>query len=74
MALHEHTDDELKEKLSAGELGDKKTAMAEAVLRHRRAERIQEWLKKHVWLGALVGVLGLSAWLSPPVCNRDDPS
>jgi hypothetical protein len=48
MALHEHTDDELKEKLSAGELGDKKTAMAEAVLRHRRAERIQEWLKKHV--------------------------
>jgi hypothetical protein len=36
MSLHARSDDELKEKLSSGELGDKKTAIAEAVLRHRR--------------------------------------
>ena len=40
MSLHEETDAELKAKLSSGELGDKKTAVAEAVLRRRRAERI----------------------------------
>ena len=39
MSLHERTDDEIKHKLSSGELGDKKTAMAEAVLRYRRNER-----------------------------------
>jgi hypothetical protein len=50
MALHERSDDELKEKLSSGELGDKKTAIAEAVLRHRRTERMQAWLNRHAWL------------------------
>ena len=71
MPLHERSDDELTEKLSSGDLGDKKTAMAEAVLRRRRADRIQEWLKKHVWLGALVGALGLSAWLGLTIPNKD---
>ena len=40
MALHEHTDDELKEKLSSAELGDKKTAMAEAVLGPEQVARL----------------------------------
>ena len=71
MPLHERSDDELREKLSSGDLGDKKTAMAEAVLRRRRADRIQEWLKKHVWLGALVGALGLNAWLGLTIPNKD---
>ena len=52
MSLHARSDDELKEKLSSGELGDKKTAIAEAVLRHRRTERMQAWLKRHVWFAA----------------------
>ena len=71
MPLHEHSDDELKQKLSSGELGDKKTAVAEAVLRHRRTERMEEWLKRHVWLGALVGALGLTAWLWPTVRHKE---
>jgi ferric-dicitrate binding protein FerR (iron transport regulator) len=71
MSLHEHTDDELKAKLFSGELGDKKTAMAEAVLRHRRSERTREWLKKHAWMGALVGALGLTAWLWPTASSKE---
>jgi hypothetical protein len=71
MSLHERSDDELKEKLSSGDLGDKKKAIAEAVLRHRRIERLQAWLKRHAWLVALVGALGLSAWLLPTVRNKE---
>ena len=71
MSLHEETDAELKAKLSSGELGDKKTAVAEAVLRHRRAERTQEWLKKHAWMGALVGALGFTAWLWPTASSKE---
>jgi hypothetical protein len=71
MSLHERSDDELKEKLSSGDLGDKKKAIAEAVLRHRRTERMQAWLKRHVWLAALVGALGLTAWLLPTVRNKE---
>ena len=70
MSLHDCSDQELKQKLFSGELGDKKTEMVEAVLRHRRAERIQAWLKKHFWLGAMVAALGLTAWLLPTVANK----
>jgi hypothetical protein len=70
MSLHERTDDELKHKLSSGELGDKKTAMAEAVLRHRRNERMQDWLQRHAWLGALVAALGLTAWVGLTAINK----
>ena len=71
MSLHEETDAELKAKLSSGELGDKKTAVAEAVLRRRRAERTREWLKKHAWMGALVGALGFTAWLWPTASSKE---
>ena len=71
MSLHERSDDELKEKLSSGELGEKKSAVAEAVLRHRRAERMKAWLQKHAWLAALVGALGLTALLLPTVRNKE---
>jgi hypothetical protein len=67
MSLHERSDDELKAKLVSGELGEKKSAVAEAVLRHRRAERMKAWLQKHAWLAALVGALGLTALLLPTV-------
>ena len=51
MPLHERSDEELKDKLSSGELSQKKTAVAEAVLKRRRTERIKAWLKRHVWFG-----------------------
>ena len=70
MSLHEHSDAELKAKLFSGELGDKKTAMAEAVLRHRRAEKIKAWLTRHAWVGGLVAVLGLTAWVWPTATNK----
>jgi hypothetical protein len=71
MPLHDRSDDELKEKLSSGELGDKKTAVAEAVLRQRRTERMQAWLQRHAWLAALVSALGLTALLLPTVRNKE---
>jgi hypothetical protein len=70
MSLHERSDEELKEKLSSGELGDKRKAVAEAVLRRRRTERMQAWLQNHAWLAALVGALGLTALLLPTVRNK----
>ena len=66
-----NTDDELKAKLFSGELGDKKTAMAEAVLRHRGAERMQQWFKRHAWMAALVGALGFTAWLWPTASSKE---
>ena len=71
MPLHERSDEELKDKLSSGELSQKKTAVAEAVSKRRRTERIEAWLKRHVWLAALVGALGLTAWLLPTIRNKE---
>ena len=65
MSLQERSDDELKEKLSSGALGDKKKAVAEAVLRRQRTERMQAWLQ------VLLGALGLTAWLLPTVRNKE---
>ena len=70
MPLHDRSDDELKEQLSSGDLAQE-TAVAEAVLRHRRTERMQAWLKRHAWLAALVGALGLTALLLPTVRNKE---
>jgi hypothetical protein len=38
MPLHERSDEELKDKLSSGELSQKKTAVAEAVLKSANGE------------------------------------
>jgi hypothetical protein len=62
--LHELSDDELKAKLTSGELGERKAAIARATLRRRRRERIQEWLKRHALLAAVLGSLGILGWLS----------
>ena len=58
-ALHELSDKELREKLSTGELSDKKATIARALLRRRRQERFQAWLKRHAWLGAILAAIGL---------------
>ena len=60
MTLHEQTTQELKRQVADGTLSAKKEARAEAVLRHRRRERIRDWLGRHAWLGALVALFGLA--------------
>ena len=66
MTLHEQTTEELKRQVADGALSPKKEARAEAVLRHRRAERIRDWLSRHAWLGVLVALFGLARFLPPP--------
>jgi hypothetical protein len=66
MTLHEQTTEDLKRQVADGSLSPKKEARAEAVLRHRRAERIRDWLGRHAWLGALVALFGLARFLLPP--------
>jgi hypothetical protein len=63
-ALHELSDRKLREKLSTGELSDKKATIARALLRMRRQERLQAWLKRHVWLGAILAAIGLTGIVS----------
>jgi hypothetical protein len=57
-ALHEFSDKELRENLASGELSDKKAVTARALLRRRRQERVQAWLKRHAWVGAILAAIG----------------
>jgi len=59
-ALHELSDKELRENLASGELSDKKALTARALLRRRRQERVQAWLKRHAWMGAILAAIGLA--------------
>jgi hypothetical protein len=59
--LHELPDKELRDKLASGELSDKKSVTARAVLRRRRRERVQAWFNRHAWLGALLAAIGLAS-------------
>jgi hypothetical protein len=63
-ALHELSDEELRDKISRGELSDKKASIARAILRRRRQERLQAWFKRHAWLAALLTALGLAGIFS----------
>jgi hypothetical protein len=54
MALTDFSDAELRLKLSGDALGSRRAAIARAILRRRKAERLAEWLKRHGRLGALV--------------------
>ncbi len=73
-ALHELSDRELREKLSTGELSDKKATIARALLRRRRQERFQAWLKRHVWLGAILAAIGLAGIVSLSKGGSDNVS
>jgi hypothetical protein len=66
MTLHEQSTKDLKQQVADGSLSPKKEARAEAVLRHRRAERIRDWLGRHAWMGALVALFGVVRFLLPP--------
>ena len=65
MVLHEQTTKNLKRQVADGSLSPKKEARAEAVQRHRRAERIRDWLGRHAWVGAVVALFGLARFLLP---------
>jgi hypothetical protein len=73
-ALHELSDKELREKLSRGELSDKKVTIARAILRRRRQERFQTWIKRHVWLGAILAAIGLASIFSLSKVDSEDVS
>jgi hypothetical protein len=63
-ALHERSDKEIRDKLSSGELSDRKASTARAILRRRRQERWQAWFNRHEWLAALLTTLGLAGIFS----------
>jgi hypothetical protein len=65
MTLHEQSTKDLERQVAHGSLSPKKEARAEAVLRHRRAERIRDWLGRHAWMGAVVALFGLARFLLP---------
>jgi hypothetical protein len=65
MSLHEQTTEELKRQVANGTLSPKKEARAEALLRHRRAERIRDWVGRHAWLGNLLALFGLARFVPP---------
>jgi septation ring formation regulator EzrA len=58
-ALQELSDKELRAKLSTRKLSNKKATIARALLRRRRQERFQAWLKRHAWMGAILAAIGL---------------
>jgi hypothetical protein len=72
--LNELSDKELREKLSTGELSDKKATIARALLRRRRQERFQAWLKRHAWLGAIFAAIGLVGIFSLSKGGSEDVS
>jgi hypothetical protein len=73
-SLHELPDKELREKLSTGELSDKKAAIAKATLRRRRRERVQGWLNRNAWLGAILAAIGLASILAIGKGDSDSTS
>jgi hypothetical protein len=68
------SDEELRDKLSSGELSDKKATTARAILRRRRQERLQAWFKRHAWLAALLTALGLASIFSVRPSASDEAS
>jgi hypothetical protein len=70
MTIHEQSTKDLKRQVDDGSLSPKKEARAEAVLRHRRAERIRDWLGRHAWVGAVVALFGLARFLLPARKSR----
>jgi hypothetical protein len=73
-ALHELSDKELREKLSKGELSDRKATIAQALLRRRRQERFQAWLKRQAWFGAILAAIGLAGIFSLGKGGSEDVS
>jgi len=73
-AMHELSDKQLSEKLSSGELSEKKATIARAILRRRRQERLQAWFKRHGWLPAVLAALGLASFFSIRLSASDEAS
>jgi hypothetical protein len=58
--LDNRSDKELERGLADGELGDKKAAIANEVLRRRREARAQELKRKYKYLGGILAALTLA--------------
>jgi hypothetical protein len=54
--LQQYSDEQLKE-LAASDVGDRKKAIAEEILRRRRQERRQKWLARNAVLAGLFGAV-----------------
>jgi hypothetical protein len=54
--LQQYSDEQLKE-LAASEVGDRKKAIAEEILRRRRQERRQKWLARNAAFASLLSAL-----------------
>jgi hypothetical protein len=65
MALTDLSDKEIGSKLSGGELGSRRTAIAQAILRRRKNDKAAAWLRRHGWLEAIISALGLAALFLP---------
>lgn len=70
MAILDRSDAELKAMLAAGVLGEKRTEVAQAVLKRRRLERLQDWLSRHSWVAALFAAVGIFAFLFPKLAQK----
>jgi hypothetical protein len=73
-ALHELSNEELREKLSRGELSEKKATIARAILLRRRQHRLQAWFNRHGWLAAILAALGLASVFSIRPSGSDEGS
>ena len=73
-AMYELSDKELREKLSKGELSEKKATIARAILRRRRQDRLQAWFKRHAWLAAILAAIGLASIFSTRLSTSDEAS
>ena len=57
--LDDHTDKELEAVLAEGRLTDRKSAVAEEILRRRNEAKGEALKDKHGWIGVLITAFGL---------------
>lgn len=59
-SLEERTDEELKRGLADGEFGDKKSVIAQEILRRRQEAKTQELKRKYTWFGSILAALSVA--------------
>ena len=57
--LDSHTDKELETAVAEGRLTDRKSAVAEEILRRRNEAKGEALKDKHGWMGVLIAAFGL---------------
>ena len=64
------SDEELKRALAEGQLGERKAAVAEELLRRRRQERWEELAQEYKWLAVFVAAAALLSGLARSLWRR----